>query len=231
MSPPDTITHRLGRYYWCEGTSCWLPSVSTVMGFAESKKYEAWANQPGSYAIRAKALSDGEKFHEAVEVSLSDGDGESVYPGFGLFMANGLAEVLDNIEEVVACETKMVSPTLAMGGRVDLIAKISGDMVCIDFKTAKSIRHRTHYPHYFCQAAAYAIMYEELFGVAVPNIMIVMCEKGSGKVVTMVDKAVAHAQDIIKRRREWDADPARQCFMRDIDSIGRDAALKFDSNV
>lgn len=80
-----------------------------------------------------------------------------------------LDQSLDNIRMQ---ETRMYSDYLKMAGTVDCIAEWDGRLSVIDFKTARKPKQREYIENYFCQAAAYAIMYEELFGTPITQLVI-----------------------------------------------------------
>jgi genome maintenance exonuclease 1 len=61
-----------------------------------------------------------------------------------------------------------------MAGTVDCVAEWKGKLSIIDFKTARKLKEKSYITNYFCQASAYAIMYEELFGIPVSRIVILI---------------------------------------------------------
>jgi genome maintenance exonuclease 1 len=61
-----------------------------------------------------------------------------------------------------------------MAGTVDCVAEWKGKLSIIDFKTAKKLKNRDYILNYFCQATAYAIMYEERYNIPVPRIVILI---------------------------------------------------------
>lgn len=61
-----------------------------------------------------------------------------------------------------------------MAGTVDCVAEWKGKLAIIDFKTAKKAKNREYILNYFCQASAYAIMYEERYNIPVNRIVILI---------------------------------------------------------
>ena len=61
-----------------------------------------------------------------------------------------------------------------MAGRVDCIGEFDGELSVIDFKTSKRIKSITSIEDYFWQTSAYALMYEELIGKPIDNLVIIM---------------------------------------------------------
>jgi genome maintenance exonuclease 1 len=61
-----------------------------------------------------------------------------------------------------------------MAGRVDCIGEYDGVLSVIDFKTATKTKKEEWIQNYFEQATAYAIMYEELYGEPIKQIVIMI---------------------------------------------------------
>jgi len=61
-----------------------------------------------------------------------------------------------------------------MAGTVDCIGEYEGELSIIDFKTASKLKKEEWIQNYFIQATAYSIMFEELFNIKVPNIVIII---------------------------------------------------------
>ena len=67
-------------------------------------------------------------------------------------------------------------------GQVDCIAEYNGKLSVIDFKTANKERVDSWNENYYIQCTAYAIMYEEIFGTPIDQIVILQAgEDGSAK--------------------------------------------------
>ena len=64
--------------------------------------------------------------------------------------------------------------TIRYGGRVDCIGEFDGKLSVIDFKTSKKIKSIAHIEDYFWQTAAYSLMYEEMIGQPIDDLVIIM---------------------------------------------------------
>jgi len=84
---------------------------------------------------------------------------------------------LDQIDNVHCLETIMYSKKLTIAGQVDCIAEYNGKLSVIDFKTANKERQESWIENYFMQTTAYAIMYEELFGKVIDQIVILIASE------------------------------------------------------
>jgi len=93
-----------------------------------------------------------------------------------------LKPYLDQVDNIHALEQIMYSKKLTVAGQVDCIAEYNGKLSVIDFKTANKERVDSWNENYYIQCTAYAIMYEELFGTPIEQIVILQAgEDGSCK--------------------------------------------------
>ena len=81
---------------------------------------------------------------------------------------------LDQIDNVQLSEEVMYSSKLTIAGQVDCVADYNGKLSVLDFKTANKERKEDWIENYFIQTCAYAIMYEELFGKRIEQLVILM---------------------------------------------------------
>ena len=116
----------------------------------------------------------------------------------GLFAL--LKPYLAQIDNIHCLEQILYSKKLTIAGQVDCIAEYNGKLSVIDFKTANKERNDEWNKNYYIQTAAYAIMYEELFGTPIEQIVIIMAsEDGAGRVF-IKNKAdyLSHLEESIK---------------------------------
>jgi genome maintenance exonuclease 1 len=71
----------------------------------------------------------------------------------------------------------LYSKQLTLAGQVDCIAEYNGKLSVIDFKTANKERNDEWNKNYYMQCSAYAVMYEELFGTSIDQIVILMASE------------------------------------------------------
>ncbi len=81
---------------------------------------------------------------------------------------------IDQINNIHLLESIMYSHKLTIAGQVDCVAEYNGKLSVIDFKTANKERKEDWIENYFIQTTAYAIMYEELFGKRIDQLVILM---------------------------------------------------------
>jgi len=70
-----------------------------------------------------------------------------------------------------------------MAGRVDCIAEYDGVLSVIDFKTSSRVKTAEDIPAYFAQCTAYALMYEELIGVRIDQIVVIMAVQEDSPII------------------------------------------------
>jgi genome maintenance exonuclease 1 len=76
-------------------------------------------------------------------------------------------------------EAGLYSDVLKVAGRVDVVGEYDGKLSIIDFKTSNNNKDRDMVFDYFLQETAYAIMWHELTGEAITDLVILMSvEKG-----------------------------------------------------
>ena len=126
-----------------------------------------------------RAANRGKATHNLVENYLKgEAPSETSVLPLGLFRL--MKPYLDNIDNVHLIEAIMASKKLTLAGQVDCIAEYNGKLSVIDFKTANKERIDSWNESYYLQCSAYAIMYEELFGKPIEQIVILQAgEDGS----------------------------------------------------
>jgi genome maintenance exonuclease 1 len=85
-----------------------------------------------------------------------------------------LKPLLNRIDNIHYQECALWSKQLGMAGRVDCIAEFDGVLSVIDFKTSKKIKQSAHIEDYYWQTAAYSLMYEEMIGQPIHDLVIIM---------------------------------------------------------
>ena len=86
----------------------------------------------------------------------------------------------------------MYSKKLTLAGQVDCVAEYNGKLSVIDFKSANKERKEDWIENYFLQTTAYSMMYEELYGEKVEQLVVILaCEDGV-------------AQTFIKNRADYE---------------------------
>ena len=112
----------------------------------------------------ARAARRGKATHTLVEQYLK-GEPQIIRDVLPVGMFRLLKPYLDQINNIHCLERIMYSHKLTLAGQVDCIAEYNGKLSVIDFKTANKERIDSWNESYYLQCTAYAIMYEEPFGI------------------------------------------------------------------
>ena len=174
-----------GRRYFVEGNA--YPSVTTVIGEMKKKSIMEWRRKVGeeeANAISKRATTRGNKCHKLAEDYLSnkplDRYRDDVL-SLGLF--HQIRPYIDKINNIHALEESLYSHTLKLAGRVDCIAEYDNELAIIDFKTSSKLKREEWIQDYFSQETAYAIMFQELTGLKVKQLVtIIATEQGTPQI-------------------------------------------------
>jgi genome maintenance exonuclease 1 len=163
------------RYYTLpDGTK--LPSVTTVLGAQKKQGIMEWRKRVGeaeANRISKQATGRGTNVHTLCERYLNnEALGDIMPDAKEMFLS--LKPLLHRIDNIQYQECALWSKQLGMAGRVDCIAEFDGVLSVIDFKTSKKIKQSAHIEDYYWQTAAYALMYEEMIGQPIHDLVIIM---------------------------------------------------------
>lgn len=179
------------------------PSVTTVVGFEKQKFFSEWRkNNPDE---SKRVTSRGTKFHSLIESYLNNEEinFDKIHSNFKSLFALIKPE-LDKIDNIKAIESPLWSKTVGLAGRTDCIAEYDGKLSIIDFKASTKEKRAQDIQNYFCQATAYALMFQERTGIIVNNYAILIaCEDGIKQVFQGNPlKHVKTLKSTIKKYRE-----------------------------
>ena len=183
-------TTEQGRRYFVEGNA--YPSVTTVIGEMKKKSILEWRRKVGedeANAISKRATTRGNKCHKLAEDYLSNKPLDKYRDdvlSLGLF--HQIRPYIDKINNIHALEESLYSHTLKLAGRVDCIAEYDNELAIIDFKTSTKFKREEWIQDYFSQETAYAIMFQELTGLKVKQLVtIIAVETGTPQVFVKKD--------------------------------------------
>lgn len=167
------------RHYVLEdGTK--LKSVTTVLSEKSDKTFlENWKRKLGeeeSQKIIAQANRRGSSVHALAErYILNEEDYIKKEMPVNVDTFNQIKKYLDKyVNDVYGIELPLYSKTLKTAGRTDLIAEYCGETSIIDFKTSRKVKKEEWIQNYFLQATVYSMMFEYLYKIKVPQIVIIM---------------------------------------------------------
>ncbi len=155
------------------------PSITTVLSILSEEGIRAWRARVGeeeANRISSRAATRGTNVHAIIEKYLNnekdyaDGYLPNIIENF-----KDIQSLLDNkIGKIYAQEVPLYSNHLRVAGRVDCVAEYNGAMSIIDFKTSRKLKKKEWIEGYFCQASAYAIMFEERTGIPITQLVVLI---------------------------------------------------------
>ena len=151
------------------------PSVTQVTGLLNKQFIAQWRKRVGeeeANRVSAQASGRGTRIHGLCEEFLLGNTSEPDM--FDVEMWNDLRPFVDKIDNIHALESKLYSDKLQLAGTVDCIGEFDGVLSVIDFKTSKRPKDINNIDNYFIQATAYSVMFEELTGIRVPDLTIII---------------------------------------------------------
>lgn len=151
------------------------PSVTTVLSEHTKKGVMEWRQRVGeeeANKVSRRSAVRGTRFHTLAEKYLKNDLTGGDFSLLDYEMFKVAQPVLDKIDNIRAQEVGLWSHHLRLAGRVDCIAEYEGKLSIIDFKTARREKDVDHIQHYFMQAAAYAIMFEERTQIPINRLVI-----------------------------------------------------------
>ena len=163
-----------------------LPSITTVLGAKEKPWLEDWRKMLGAKKAKSeteRCAERGTAVHLMCERYLNNVDIEDVLKdqertNIKMFNQMKLA-IFKRVNNIHAQEVALYSETIGTAGRTDLIAEYDGVLSVVDFKTSNGNKDEKMIQDYFLQSTAYAIMYYQMYGIPIEDIVIVMgVEKG-----------------------------------------------------
>ena len=168
-------------YYDDEGNR--YESTTNVVGFLDRNSIIQWRNRVGEAVadnITERATTLGTKLHNSVELYLKN---EKITEKniFANAHLENLKPLLNNINNIKGLEVKLCSKTLGLAGTADCIAEYNGILSIIDFKTASKKKRESWITKYFLQTTAYSLMWEELTGERIDQIVILMTVEEGGR--------------------------------------------------
>lgn len=174
-----------------------FPSVTTVVGAQKKEKILEWRRRVGeeqANKVSRLASSRGTNVHTLCERYLNNESLGNIMPD-ALEMFNSIKPFLNRINNIHYQEVALWSKRIQLAGRVDCIGEFDGVLSSIDFKTSKRIKDAEEIQDYFWQTAAYAVMYEELVGIAIDQLVVIMAVENE-RPLLFIEKTEDHIEGL-----------------------------------
>jgi ATP-dependent exoDNAse (exonuclease V) beta subunit len=165
-----------------------FPSVTSVVGWQKQKQFADWRKNNSKESQRV--CDRGTLLHSKIESYLLN---EEVDTNINDELFTLIKKEVDHINNIRAVEQPLWGKITGLAGRVDCIAEYKKELSIIDFKASTRPKKKVDIENYFCQAAAYSLLWQERTGEAVPNIVILIvneqgfCQVYKEKVINFVE--------------------------------------------
>lgn len=189
-----------------------LPSVTTVLSSLSKAGIDAWKARVGAVEaekVSSRALLNGNELHSIIENYLNNKSITEFKNKVALKLFDQAKDELEKINNIKAQEVQLYSTKIGVAGRVDCIGEYNGKLSVIDFKSARKKKQKSWIKSYFLQATCYALIYEEMTGEKIDQIVI-MISAEDGVVESFIedkDQYINQLMDVItdfKMRKEVD---------------------------
>ena len=164
-----------------------LPSVTTILSATKSEEEKAalvnWKERVGykeANRIKTEASTRGTSMHTYIEDYLRGRVNESFFETNEQFKIMA-KEIIDKglkgrLEEIYGIEETLYYPE-QYAGTADLLARMDGLDVCIDFKQANKPKKSDYIQDYFLQLGAYTLAHDVIHGTKMKAGIILLCTK------------------------------------------------------
>ncbi len=164
-----------------------LPSVTTILSVTKSEEDKAalanWRERVGykeANRIKTEASTRGTSMHTYIEDYLKGRVNESFFETNEQYKIMA-KEIIDKgltgkLEEIYGMEETLYYPE-QYAGTADLLAKMDGVDVCVDFKQANRPKKIDYIQDYFLQLGAYTLAHDVVHGTKMKAGIILLCTK------------------------------------------------------
>tara|TARA_Y100000817_G_C16752154_1_gene497522 strand:- start:123 stop:809 length:687 start_codon:yes stop_codon:yes gene_type:complete len=164
-----------------------LPSVTSVLSLTKSAEEKAalanWKERVGhaeANRIKTEASSRGTSMHSFIEDYLRGRVNESFFETNEQYKIMA-KEIIDKglngrLEEIYGMEETLYYPE-KYAGTADLLAKMDGMDVCVDFKQSNKPKKTDYIQDFFLQLGAYTLAHDIVHGTKMQAGIILLCTK------------------------------------------------------
>lgn len=155
------------------------------------------------------ATTTGTEMHTIIEEYLDNKLDEVERNPRALKLFHQMEPSLKRINNITAQEVPLFSEKLGVAGRVDCIAEFDKVLSVIDFKSSRKKKQKSWIKKYFLQATCYALMFNDLTGKKIDQ-LVILISADDGTVDVYVEKVsdyVEHLKQVIEDyqlRREFE---------------------------
>ena len=167
-----------GHYYQTPSGVIY-PSITTMLQKTQTpekqQSLQSWREQEiAADYITQQAAFVGSETHKLIENYLN---GEEISEKFRLLSEahfKNLLPFVNKINDIHGIELRLYSDKMKLAGTSDCIANYDGKLSIIDYKTKRSNQREEWLTDHFIQATSYGVMFKELTGKKVEQIVILV---------------------------------------------------------
>ena len=154
------------------------PSITPILSEFSKASIQEWRKRVGeteANKISGKASRRGTSVHSVCESYIKNEDGflDGQTPNI-IELFKTIEPFLERVDNIHGVELALYSDHFGVAGRTDLIAEFDGKLSVIDYKTSNKIKKKEWCESYFAQCAFYAVAYEELTKIPVPQVVVII---------------------------------------------------------
>ena len=188
------------RFYTLpDGTK--LPSITTILSAQSREGIASWRKRVGNEEanrVSAKASGRGTRVHNLCEDFIQNKPLRESMPD-ALEMFRSIKPVLqERVNNIHYVEQALYSKTIGSAGRSDLIGEFDKELSVMDYKTSARIKNRDSILSYFWQSTFYALAYEELVGIPINKIVIIMAVEDVKEPLIFIEKVEDHIEGLVQ---------------------------------
>jgi len=158
-------------------------SVTTIISEKSDTQWlDDWRDRIGheeANAITTMAGNRGTDIHEMAEMYVCS---ERWWDGHSSININDFRKLIPLLDAKISCirgiELKLFSHRLQTAGTCDLVCNWDGELAIVDYKTSRRMKTKDDILGYFIQATAYAIMFQEMYGIRIDKIVVIILVDG-----------------------------------------------------
>ena len=167
-----------GKRFYVTPDGSAYPSITTILSLQDKPGLDKWKKDVGekeAKRISQESMRIGTAVHQMCEIYLNnlvvklDKSEKVIRDTF-----NRMRFLLGNIDNIVGTEITLYSDLLRVAGTADCIAEYNGVPSVIDFKTSRKPKKEEWIDDYYMQTFAYKLMFEEMTGVEIKQVVILI---------------------------------------------------------
>jgi len=179
------------------------PSITTILHetISNEKKesLQNWKDQEiAANYITQEAATIGTETHKLIENHINEVRQTDEVRLLSVAHFNNLIPFLQKINDVHGTELRLYSNVMKLAGTSDCIANYDGELSIIDYKTKRSNQKEEWMTDHFIQGTAYSQMFEELTGIEVKKVVILVSSEKNSRMEFVKD--TENYKDLLTKR-------------------------------